>query len=395
MRVPQLRRVRRLFVVATAMLASLSLSEHVALSLFIDARSGTTSLISDAGRQRGQIHEIALLSGAIAYDHEPQAIAELAAVIADYRATQNRLIADAAGGTNGGAPSRLLRAYTAPNGIAAQSEVFLSAAERVSARILTDPNASQHNDRQLHADLNSVRSMAHGELARSLDEAATMRLNASAHNIDALRWLHWLTLGAVFAILFGLSRLVFLPMLRQIEQSVGRLTQLAERDHLTQLHNRYAFQALATRETSRARRHDRPVSLCVIDIDHFKQVNDHHGHAMGDIVLKAMAALLENVVRTDDLLARIGGEEFVVLMPDTAMADALLAAERIRDQVEATAQQVVPMALTVSIGVAPVDVDSERALERAMHDADAMLYRAKNAGRNRVWPPAPPRAAAA
>ena len=156
-------------------------------------------------------------------------------------------------------------------------------------------------------------------------------------------------------------------------------------DHLTGLANRRAFFDAAEQELCRWRRQPRPLSLVAIDADHFKQINDRHGHAAGDAVLRHLAAGLGAIFRNLDLVARCGGEEFVVLIPGTAVEGALAAAQRL---CRAVAAQVVhvdgePIRYTVSAGVAAMDGDVA-GLDALMKRADAALYAAKAQGRNRA-----------
>jgi diguanylate cyclase (GGDEF)-like protein len=172
--------------------------------------------------------------------------------------------------------------------------------------------------------------------------------------------------------------------IRQLEQ---QLRQDATTDPLTQLANRRRFMEVATAEQERARRHGRPVSLAMIDVDYFKRVNDQHGHAAGDDVLRRVAAVLSAGLRTTDMVARFGGEEFVVILAETERDGAAIAAERLRAAVEATRIETAAseLAVTVSIGIATA-VGTDVDIEPLIAAADAALYRAKHNGRNRCEP---------
>jgi len=108
------------------------------------------------------------------------------------------------------------------------------------------------------------------------------------------------------------------------------LQRLANTDALTGLHNRRQFYELANQELARSRRTQAPVSLMMIDIDHFKQINDTYGHAMGDVVLQSLARTMKNSLREMDVIARLGGEEFVILLPQTSLGQATELAQRLR-----------------------------------------------------------------
>jgi diguanylate cyclase (GGDEF)-like protein len=173
---------------------------------------------------------------------------------------------------------------------------------------------------------------------------------------------------------------------RELEEQRAAIERLANTDALTGAISRRHFEELGWRELARAERAAEPVALLALDIDHFKSVNDAHGHAGGDAVLCAFARTCEEQLRATDLFARIGGEEFVVLLPGCGAADAMLAAERIRAAVErapvllggGTAQPV-----TVSIGVV-VREPGAAPLAALLQAADEALYAAKRGGRNRV-----------
>lgn len=167
-----------------------------------------------------------------------------------------------------------------------------------------------------------------------------------------------------------------------IEKS--RLQRLAITDWLTRAYNhRYLGPRLAE-EVERARRHGDPLSVAMLDLDHFKDVNDRYGHDVGDTVLRVFADRVRDEVRRHDVLVRRGGEEFVLLMPETGSTDALLVAERIRTRVAQPIpleREGEPPVVTVSIGIATWHGEPPEALEQR---ADSAMYRAKREGRDRV-----------
>nr|WP_233278018.1 diguanylate cyclase [Myxococcus stipitatus] len=178
---------------------------------------------------------------------------------------------------------------------------------------------------------------------------------------------------------------------KELARRREELLALSRTDALTGLFNRRCFEERLTEEFARSRRYQSPLSLVMLDIDHFKRINDTFGHPFGDQVLKAVAQTARTRLREVDVLARYGGEEFIALLPETNPVDALKVCERVREAiaglgvehvgVEGKRQEV---RLTASLGVATVpsaDLNSAEALLRA---ADAGLYAAKGAGRNRV-----------
>jgi diguanylate cyclase (GGDEF)-like protein len=161
--------------------------------------------------------------------------------------------------------------------------------------------------------------------------------------------------------------------------------QLATHDALSELCNRRHFNELADKEIARTLRHQRSLALVIADLDHFKRINDSLGHVAGDAVLRQFSAILRCHVRSDDIAARIGGEEFAVLLPETAIEEARALAERLREAVAVADFEAgdETLRLTVSAGIAVLDADRASRSE-LMRAADRALYRAKDAGRNRV-----------
>jgi diguanylate cyclase (GGDEF)-like protein len=165
---------------------------------------------------------------------------------------------------------------------------------------------------------------------------------------------------------------------------LSALAAASRRDPLTGLANRRAFEEELAREVARAVRAGAPLAVVALDVDRFKAVNDRHGHAAGDAVLRELAARACAGVRAGDLAARIGGEEFALLLPGAALPDALELAERVRAAIAAASVDVggTPLAVTVSLGCAALAPGEPPAALLAR--ADARLYEAKRDGRNRV-----------
>jgi diguanylate cyclase (GGDEF)-like protein len=176
-------------------------------------------------------------------------------------------------------------------------------------------------------------------------------------------------------------------------QSNVELKELAIRDGLTGLFNHRHFKEVLDRELARAVRYERSLSLIMLDVDHFKNYNDTHGHPAGDEVLKILADIISTRLRVVDCPARYGGEEFAVLLPETDWKGAKTVADDILAQVENypfKGRESQPLGkVTVSLGVAEFDPDAPE-LPPLLERADEALYRAKNEGRNRVICEAPP-----
>ena len=200
-----------------------------------------------------------------------------------------------------------------------------------------------------------------------------------ADRFDILGFALWRALPMLAALAFAW---VLVVLLRRLRIAKELSEQLATEDPLTGALNRRAFDARAAEWLAQSERSGTPVVLMMIDADHFKQVNDTHGHGVGDDVLAGIADCVRATKRPSDQFARFGGEEFVLLAPATDVAGGVRLAERVRERIEQTPLAEVGLRVTVSVGVAEL-ADGE-ALEACLERADAALYSAKDAGRNRV-----------
>jgi diguanylate cyclase (GGDEF)-like protein len=172
--------------------------------------------------------------------------------------------------------------------------------------------------------------------------------------------------------------LKIMALLDQVQRQAGT-------DALTGIMNRRAFLDSAAREQARSARHGHEISVLIVDVDHFKSVNDAHGHAAGDLVLRGVSGVLASATRRADILCRWGGEEFVVALPQTDLAGALVAAERIRSWIARTDHHLssgATLGVTASIGVS--SAPAPWGIEEVVAAADIALYDAKHHGRNRV-----------
>jgi two-component system, cell cycle response regulator len=168
----------------------------------------------------------------------------------------------------------------------------------------------------------------------------------------------------------------------QYHEEIYRMTII---DGLTQIHNkRYLYEALE-REMIRGRRHERELAILMFDIDHFKRINDVHGHLAGDFVLKELARIVQSRIRRDEVFARYGGEEFAIILPETSLEGAAALGETLRQKVaeHLFVFQADSIRVTISVGGALLR-ETDRAANELIKRADERLYLAKNSGRNRV-----------
>ena len=212
---------------------------------------------------------------------------------------------------------------------------------------------------------------------------------ASYGELLQLGWMQGLTMLAMVLTAIGSG---FGFMLANLERAVGQLEFLASRDDLTGCYNRATARTMLEHLLERCRRERTPLALLLLDLDHFKQVNDQHGHQVGDQVLRRFAEAVHRRLRASDVFGRMGGEEFCIALPMTDRVGALELAEQLRLTVAGLdwlGRDDAPFRVTVSVGLVvvggqPIDDVPAMNLEQVYRAADDLLYRAKHLGRNRV-----------
>ncbi|KGJ90683.1 GGDEF domain-containing protein [Colwellia psychrerythraea] len=171
----------------------------------------------------------------------------------------------------------------------------------------------------------------------------------------------------------------------QLQKALDEVAQLSRIDGLTQIYNRRHWQESLAQEYAKARRHDKKLSLIMLDLDYFKLLNDNYGHQCGDMVLIEVSALISSLLRVEDLFGRYGGEEFAIILPETNLAGAKELAQRICDKIATTLlnYNAEIIKVTVSLGVTQLN-GAEANYEELITKADEALYQAKALGRNQV-----------
>lgn len=178
-----------------------------------------------------------------------------------------------------------------------------------------------------------------------------------------------------------LSAMVDITDQKEVQE---RLRDLAIHDTLTGIYNRRYLEEVVRKEVDRAQRYTRPLSVAMVDADHFKRINDTHGHQVGDEVLRAVSERCQKALRSNDVLARYGGEEFVMVFPETSLGDARTVAERVRVAVGEVPITVGDRALAVTVSIGLATLGQEQDFSTLLERADHALYTAKQSGRNRV-----------
>jgi diguanylate cyclase (GGDEF)-like protein len=371
------RRLTAGYLSALLIIAGLTIASHLVLTFVLHHNKGDAAIINISGRQRMLSQRIASLAAEYRLG-DATARPDFLAAINQFEAAETMLSA-----TNEATSDEALRGIYAggADSLNAQARDFVADARKIAALPPDDPAAA--------APLTRVFAAARAPLLGKLDEVVAIHQRETEHVLGELEALQLIILAIVLLTLAVEALAIFRPMISRIVLYTGEITRLATIDPLTELLNRRGFLDRCAAELLRARRHSRPLCLLMLDADHFKQINDAHGHDGGDAALRRLANAIRQVIRAGDIAGRLGGEEFGILLPETEIPGAMIMAERLRETI-ANLPVIFRgdnIRLTVSIGLAPV-VPAPGGIEKALHDADVLLYEAKRAGRNRTAAPA-------
>jgi diguanylate cyclase (GGDEF)-like protein len=368
------------YISALLIIALLTIAAHGILAFTISHDQGAAAVINQSGRQRMLSQRIASLAAQYRLG-DASVRGDLLSAVSAFGASENDLayaVIGAPSGTNGAQGGELRQLYGA---LAAQTADYEADARAVAALPAGDPQAD--------VSLSRVFAAARAPLLDRLNNVVNVHQQQTERQLQALQWLE---IGVLVSVLITLSleaMMIFRPMVRRIEHYNAEIIRLARSDPLTGLTNRRGFFEAGMIELARSRRSGQRLALLMLDADRFKAINDKYGHAAGDAVLRELAGIMRETLRETDVIGRLGGEEFAVLLPATDRDGAGLVAERLRKNI-ATALILFdcqPIELTVSIGVADIPVEPQASpglIETAMARADDAMYRAKESGRNRV-----------
>jgi diguanylate cyclase (GGDEF)-like protein len=363
------------YALALGLVAALTIASHITLNRTLAEHEGSAAIVNISGRQRMLSQRIASLAAQTRLG-STTARADLLRAADRFETAHRQLLIDSTQ-PSGSSTAEAFRAIYFGGEMPLDSEV--AAYLRLARHIANEPAVAPAID----ADLTALIAEARSPLLARLDQVVQMHQEESEAQLSRLQLLQRLTMLVVLITLATEALLIFRPMVRRIVRYARELKHLATTDALTGIFNRHHFVERSEAELVRARRSGRPAAMLMVDADHFKQINDTFGHAGGDAALRALAHALRDAVRPTDLLGRIGGEEFAILLPQTTCEGAVTLAERLRIAIVALAIEYAGrrVPLTISIGVA----GGEHAdLTTLLRDADTALYLAKSAGRNRV-----------
>jgi len=364
-------------------IAILSIITHFVLDSVIEQQSQTGNLVNKSGQQRMLSQRASMFT--IEYEtsgsKEAKKFAESA--IIQMNSNHDALLKEHYEAVNKGIESplsdELLALYfKPPSQIDKQVDIF---SELISSSLEQDPTTINQESEQVHQEF---LTMARAPLLAALNAALEQYERESIEKINRLKFVQQVILVVVILTILLEALFVFRPMVARISQFAARLQYEANYDHLSGLYNRRAFFRIAENLLQSLRKKGKISSIVLFDIDSFKAINDNYGHDIGDIVIHKLAELFKSQLRKFDILSRLGGEEFILFLPETNQQEAISIANKIRNKIADTviSCEIQDLKVTVSAGVA--NCDFNEGLDKTIKKADDGLYKAKSNGRNQV-----------
>jgi diguanylate cyclase (GGDEF)-like protein len=367
------------YTISLLVIAILSLIVHLLLDSVIEQQSQTGKIVNVSGQQRMLSQRASLFTIEYLTTGSLQAKESAADTVAKMLSNHQFLIAyeNKAGK---GISRELHNMYFAPPyNVDLMVKSFTADINRV---LSSPPPVLQSATTILNADF---ARMAKNELLSGLHAVVQQYEDESKSKVNELRFAQSIVFMIIIFTILIEALFIFRPMVSKISNFAKRLQYDANFDVLSKVFNRRAYNLLAKRTFDLSVRHQHPLTLILADIDFFKKVNDIHGHAAGDSAISWVAQSLKKMSRETDILARIGGEEFAIVLPETELTAAIQVAEKLRLGIAQSIWQFEgkTIQITLSFGVS-TRVQTDTSIEQILARADHALYEAKDAGRNCV-----------
>lgn len=374
------KRLSRHYIVGLLLIIMLATVTHVIMGKMLLAEQNSANTVNMAGNQAMLSQRIMQLTYRYMLSRDAQETERFRKLtndaIEDMRAKHQTLLTEPPSPSYQRATDAIY--FDLPHELDLRLRTFLGAAQEITQ---TEPARLRLDDPLMQY----VGERAVEPLLETLNLAVLDYVQASRAAIGRMHLALWLLYAALVITIVLEGVFIFRPAFSRLMQRTRELNDLARTDPLTGCHNRRSFVQFADIFHERVKRYDDPCAVIVMDIDHFKKVNDTHGHAVGDLVIKALAQTCLTKLRRADVFGRLGGEEFAVLLPGNTEESALDVAEKLRIALSET-EIALPddgmLRFTVSVGIAAMSPIDESPFE-ALNRADAALYRAKDSGRNR------------
>lgn len=377
------RSLTRGYILALFIIAAMSITIHVIMDRILVEQDLAATIVSKSAAENTQIHMIVNLATEFYYTRNPNIVLEIQQENDALKNIHASLVERSQSDSFKSGAAQIIRSiyFDQPHKLDVKISMFST---KVDDFIDEYKNTGTINEETY----NYINRQASRHLTQSLSTSLVYYENAFLAKVQRLRMVQ---IGAIMIICITLmleAFAIFMPLVSRVSRYAERLHEISMTDMLTGIGNRRYFIKRSKQEIRRAARLKKDLCLCMVDIDHFKPVNDTHGHAAGDYVLREFVEIIKTAIRLEDDVARIGGEEFVILLPASDIQSALIVAERVRQKLEER-PFVLPdtnqsIKLTASFGLSQVKLEDDEDVEVAMARADEALYLSKEHGRNRI-----------
>jgi diguanylate cyclase (GGDEF)-like protein len=369
------------YILALAIIGILSISIHMIIDRIVAEQDSVATIIGKSAEQATLAQSVVLYATAYVHERTEEARDRLVQTSTDMRKMHNALIAQRSGEKNNAASKALLHIYfQPPYKLNSRINGFLDHADTLARKEISGLSAQD-------PDYIYLKKQIEGGLGGILTASLASYEDAIISKINKLQAFQRMAIFAIIATLICEAYFIFMPLVSRVRRYAEELKKITMTDLLTGIGNRRFFILRGSQELQRARRLKKDMCLALIDLDRFKSINDGYGHRSGDMVLQQFAQVAQRCIRKEDVFARLGGEEFAVLLPHTAVDDGMNVIERLRRCVEETQFDLdrpgSKTGMTISAGLTRVNLAQDD-FETAIVMADIALYDAKRAGRNRV-----------
>ena len=375
------------YILALGLIALLATASHFMITQMTEAQIETAEIVYIAGRQRGTAQQVALYVTDYVGNRTPENKALVENAYFSFKLGHDYLIRGYQEEKKGNidmSPELHALYFSEPINLNRKAQGYIILVDMFLKLDEETP------DSKFLTFETVLLNRATGELIQALDMAAQQYHKESLAKIMRLTAMQTAVFVFLLLTLFAEAAFIFRPLVRHVQEYSKQLLEMALKDALTGLDNRRSFMQLAEVELSKARRHGTSVCVILSDIDKFKAVNDTYGHAAGDDVLKQLSGVLTGTLRKEDIVGRIGGEEFAFVLPNTSVEQGVKIVEKLRHKIETTPcpieyekEENFMLKYTSSFGLVVLDNQHEN-IDDFLKRADVALYEAKETGRNKV-----------
>lgn len=374
------------YIVALALLAGMSLGAHYVVKRVIYEQKESARTINVAGRQRMLSQRTTLFLTDLVDHNSPHALINLTQSLKLFEKSHKALtVGDEDIGLSGEVPEALFKIYyKEPYNL----DVLVKKYTQDIREIIQDAQLNEGNFDNVKVE--EIRNLAKGKLLSTLDLAVKNYEEIAEAKIARLVDIQTASIICILILIMLEALIIFRPLIRKVKEYASKIEEYAITDDLTGAFNRRSIFEFISKEISRSNRYEYDFSLVICDIDQFKEVNDTYGHTVGDAALRHFVDILQANMRKEDILGRFGGEEFMIILPQTDNLKAKRVTEKLRLALEKTPLEVEEngavkeIKVTASFGLVTYDEKIDKTSDEIYARADKAVYEAKEQGRNRV-----------